>query len=95
MSTSTSTSTVNWLWILENMRYCSKCGNYKVLDSFQDNQAKCKACSFHYHKKERVTKPVPVMLANEIEIQANIQKALTGSSRIKINLGGGGHSLSP
>lgn len=76
---------VDWDWVLQNMRHCSKCGCYKVLDSFEGKKGKCKSCAFNYKKKVNVA-PEAVQLASEIELQQSINKGLTGSSRVKIKL---------
>lgn len=76
---------INWEWVLENMRYCPKCNNYKLLENFEGKKEKCKNCAFTF-KKKIISKPEPIMLENESEVHQNINQGLTGSTKIKLKL---------
>ena len=76
---------VDWGWVLNNMRYCSKCGCFKILDQFEKQRDKCKQCTVVF-KRKITKKPVPAQIKDEIEIHQNINKGLTGSEKIKLTL---------
>ncbi len=64
---------VDWKWILENMRCCTKCECYKTLDQFTIKGEKCQKCTTTYRSAKK-GKPVPYHFKDDSEIQMLINK---------------------